>query len=185
MTGTTMQRRNPRYTLPVFLLTFCASATGALAAVEMPNRKPGLWEVKIDHAGGTMPSQTVQQCTDATTDKDMSTTFGPMTKDMCSKQDMQKTATGMTIDSTCKIGGMTSVSHMDVTGDFNSAYTVKMTSQNSGGPAGMPHETATTMNAKWLGDCKADQKPGDMIMPGDIKMNIKDLQKLQSMMPKQ
>ena len=80
---------------------------------------------------------------------------------------------------------MISVSHMDVTGDFNSAYTVKITSQNSGGPAGMPRQTATTMEAKWLGACKADQKPGDMIMPGGIKMNIKDLQKLLVAMPKQ
>ena len=163
-------------------MPFCATASAA--PVEMPNRKPGLWEVTINRSGGHIPSQTVQHCTDASTDKDMSGTFAPMTKDMCSKQDMQKTATGMTIDSTCNIGGMTSVSHMEVTGDFNSAYTVKMTSQNSGGPAGMPHETATTMEAKWLGACKADQKPGDMIMPGGIKMNIKDLQKMRDAMPK-
>ena len=181
-----MGRKHIRYVFPVFLVMLCAIATAALAApVEMPNRKPGLWEVAINRSGGHIPSQTVQHCTDATTDKDMSGTFAPMTKDMCSKQDMQKTATGMTIDSTCNIGGMTSVSHMEVIGDFNSAYTVKITSQNSGGPAGMPHETSTTMEAKWLGDCKADQKPGDMIMPGGIKMNIKDLQKLRGAMPKQ
>ena len=159
--------------------------TALAATLEMPNRRPGLWEVKINHADDKMPAQTVQQCTDATTDKDMTTSFGPMTKDMCSKQDMQKTSSGMTIDSTCNIGGMISVSHMDVTGDFNSAYTVKITSQNSGGPAGMPRQTATTMEAKWLGACKADQKLGDMIMPGGIKMNIKDLQKLLVAMPKQ
>ena len=178
-----MQRKQLRYLLPViFIASF--SATAFAAPVEMPNRKPGLWEVKINHGDGKMPAQTVQQCTDATTDKDMTTSFGPMTKDMCSKQDMQKTSSGMTIDSTCNIGGMTSVSRMEVTGDFNSAYTVKMTSQNSGGPTGMPHETATTMEAKWLGACKADQKPGDMIMPGGIKMNIKDLQKMRDAMPK-
>jgi len=178
-----MERKHIRYAVSFLLLTpLCAAAFAA--PVEMPNRKPGLWEVSINRSGGHIPSQTVQHCTDATTDKDMSGTFAPMTKDMCSKQDMQKTATGMTIDSTCNIGGMTSVSHMEITGDFNSAYTVKMTSQNSGGPAGMPHETATTMEAKWLGACKADQKPGDMIMPGGIKMNIKDLQKMRDAMPK-
>ena len=179
-----MERTQLRYVFPIFLLTiFCASAIAA--PVEMPNRKPGLWEIKINHSSAQIPAQTVRHCTDASTDKEMSGTFAPMTKDMCSKQDMQKTATGMTIDSTCNIGGMTSVSHMDVTGDFNSAYAIKMTSQNSGGPAGMPHETSTTMEAKWLGACKADQKPGDMIMSGGVKMNIKDLQKLRGAMPKQ
>ncbi len=171
-----MRRKHIRYAVPILLIAQCA-VTALAAPVEMPNRKPGLWEIKINHADGKMPAQTVQQCTDATTDKDMTTSFGPMTKDMCSKQDMQKTSSGMTIDSTCNIGGMTSVSHMEVTGDFNSAYTVKITC--------MPRETATSIDAKWLGACKADQKPGDMIMPGGIKMNIKDLQKLRDAMPKQ
>ena len=94
-----MRRTNIRYALSVFL--FAPYAVTALAAtLEMPNRRPGLWEVKINHADDKMPAQTVQQCTDATTDKDMTTSFGPMTKDMCSKQDMQKTSSGMTIDST-------------------------------------------------------------------------------------
>ena len=36
-----------------------------------------------------------------------------------------------------------------------------------------------TIEAKWLGACKADQKPGDMIMAGGRKMNIRDLQNCQ------
>jgi hypothetical protein len=34
-----------------------------------------------------------------------------------------------------------------------------------------------TMSAKWLGPCAADQRPGDMIMPNGMKINILDLQK--------
>jgi hypothetical protein len=34
-----------------------------------------------------------------------------------------------------------------------------------------------TMTAKWLGPCAAGQRPGDMIMPNGMKMNILDLQK--------
>ena len=40
------------------------------------------------------------------------------------------------------------------------------------------------MKAKWLGACHPDQKAGDMIMPGGIKINIKDMQQLQGMLPK-
>jgi hypothetical protein len=165
------------------VLMLCGVRAVSADPVEMPNRKPGLWEVKIN-AGAQMPAMTVQQCTDANTDKDMSTAFSPMAKEMCSKQDMKKTATGMTIDATCKIGGVDSTSHTEINGDFNSAYTVKVTTQNSGAPAGVPREASTTMEAKWAGPCKADQKPGDMIMPGGIKMNIKDMQALKDMVPK-
>ena len=43
----------------------------------------------------------------------------------------------------------------------------------------------TTIEAKWLGACKADQKPGDIVMPGGMKMNIKDMEKLKDLIPKQ
>jgi len=164
------------------IMMFCGGATAFADPVEMPNRKPGLWEVKIN-AGAQMPAMTMQQCTDANTDKDMSTTFSPMAKEMCSKQDMKKTATGMIIDSTCKIGGVDSTTHTEINGDFNSAYTVKVSTQSSSGPAGA-REASTMMEAKWAGPCKADQKAGDMIMPGGVKINIKDMQALKGMAPK-
>lgn len=161
---------------------FSPALSPALAETfDMPSRKAGLWEIKL-YTGST---QTVQQCLDATTDKEMASAFGPMSKEMCSKQDMKKTATGIVIDSVCKIGNMTSVSHAEYTGDFNSAYTMTMTAKNSGGPAVMPPETTTKMEAKWLGACKADQKAGDMIMPGGIKINIKDMKAMKAGAPKQ
>ena len=39
----------------------------------------------------------------------------------------------------------------------------------------MPAETDMTIEAKWLGACKADQKPGDIIMANGMKMNILDM----------
>ena len=154
-------------------------------AVEMPVRKAGLWEMKTVQTGSPMPEMTMQQCTDATTDKDMSSAFSPASKDSCSKQDIQKTATGYVTNSVCGVGGMTITSRSEITGDFNSAYTVKVTSHSQGGPAAVPRDSTTSIEAKWLGACKPDQKPGDIMMPGGIKMNIKDMEKLKGMMPKQ
>ena len=159
-------------------------ASGA-GAVELPVRKAGLWEMKVLRAGSSAPEMTMQQCTDPTTDKDMSTAFSPMGKEMCSKQDIQKTATGYVTDSVCGIAGVSIKSHGEITGDFNAAYTVKSTSQSQGGPAGVPRDSTTTIEAKWLGACKPDQRPGDIIMPGGMKMNIKDMEKLKGLMPKQ
>ncbi len=98
-------------------------------------RKAGLWEMKVLSGGSPSPEMTMQQCTDETTDKDMSTAMSPVAKEMCSKQDIQKTATGYVTDSVCGIAGMTINSHAEITGDFNSAYTVKSTSHSEGGRA--------------------------------------------------
>jgi hypothetical protein len=70
-----------------------------------------------------------------------------------------------------------------VTGDFNSAYSVKVTSHSDNAPAGAPRDADMTLQAKWLGACAADQKPGDIVMPGGFKMNITDMEKLKGMMP--
>jgi hypothetical protein len=153
----------------------------AAGAVDLPVRKAGLWEMKVLRAGSPSPEMTMQQCTDESTDKDMSTAMSPMAKEMCSKQEIQKTATGYVTDSICGIAGVTITSHAEITGDFNSAYTVKSTSRSERGPAG----GTTTIEAKWLGTCTADQKPGDIMMPGGMKMNIKDMEKLKAMIPKQ
>jgi hypothetical protein len=155
----------------------------AARADEMPLRKPGLWEMKIVKTGSALPEMTMQHCTDETTDKQMSTTFSPVAKEACSKRDIAKTATGYVADSVCSVGGATMTSHADVTGDFNSAYTVKSTAHSDKGAGGV-HDVTSTIEAKWLGPCKPDQKPGDIVMPGGFKMNIKDAEKLKNLLPK-
>jgi hypothetical protein len=154
-------------------------------AVDLPVRKAGLWEMKVLRTGSPVPDATMQHCTDETTDKEMSAAASPMAKEMCSKQDIQKTATGYVSDSVCGIAGMSIKSHAEIVGDFNSAYTVKSTSHSEGGPSGAVRDSTTTIEAKWLGACKADQKPGDILMPGGMKMNIKDMEKLKGLIPKQ
>ena len=69
------------------LLLVSCSAAGLLApisadALELPVRKAGLWEMTVqDATGAPKPEMTMQQCTDETTDKDMSTSFSPMAKE--------------------------------------------------------------------------------------------------------
>jgi hypothetical protein len=157
-----------------------ALAPTIASAVDYPTRKAGLWEMTMTMTSGR--SMTMQQCTDPSVDKDMIANASPNMQQICTRSDLQKTATGYASDSTCKFGAMTTVSHTEVAGDFNAAYTVTVTGHNSGGPAGMPADTNMTMSAKWLGACKADQTAGDMIMPGGMKMNVKDMQKMRNMM---
>ena len=45
-------------------------------------------------------------------------------------------------------------------------------------------ESHPWFEAKWLGACKPDQKPGDIVMPGGFKMNVRDMDKLKALLPK-
>jgi len=165
-----------------YLLFAIAAATGAQAD-ELPLRKAGLWEMKVETAGSPMPKITMQQCTDESVDKELNNNASPMLKQICSKQELRKTATGFVSESVCEVGGMTMTTHAETTGDFNSAYTVKSTSRVQGEAAGAAgREVNATVEAKWLGACKADQKPGDIMMPGGIKMNVKDMAKLKDLL---
>lgn len=178
-----MRRFVPIFSAVALLSAPLLSMAPAIAdPIELPARKPGLWEMKMLANSGT-PGMTMQHCTDESTDKFMNTTFSPMAKEMCSKNEMTKTATGYVTDSVCNIGGVASTSHAEITGDFNSAYTMKVTSQSEGGPKGSPRNTTMQLEAKWLGACKPDQKPGDIMMPGGMKMNVKDLENMKAMRP--
>jgi hypothetical protein len=161
------------------LIALGVLSTGHAAALDLPARKAGLWEMKMAFENRNLPAQTMEHCIDAETDKLMNSMGGNTRDDMCSKQDIQKVGNTIVVDSVCKIGAATMTSHGVVSGDFNSAYTVKVTSKREGPAApGMPPsgETSMTIAAKWLGACKADQKPGDIIMAGGRKMNVRDMQ---------
>lgn len=171
-----------RLLLVAFAFVIVVGLAPTLAgAVDYPTRKAGLWELTMTMTSGR--TMTMSHCTDPSIDKDMIANANPSTQQACTRSDLQKTATGYASDSTCKFGATTTVSHSEIAGDFNAAYTVTVTGHNSGGPSGVPADTNMTMAAKWIGPCKADQKPGDMIMPGGMKMNVKDLQNMRGMVP--
>jgi hypothetical protein len=145
----------------------------ALAA-ELPSRKPGLWQVKTSIENSNAPARAIQQCIDATTDQMMQSSAGPFAPAACPRRDVQTSANSITIDSTCTVGGKTATAHSVVTGSFDSAYTMTVTSQSEDIPGG---KMIMTMDAKWLGPCTADQKPGDIVMGNGVKVNLPELQK--------
>jgi len=163
---------------PAIILAAAFIAAPA-AAQDMPSRKAGLWEMTMTFEGRGAPPQTMQQCIDAATDKAMQDMSQGVRGQGCSKRESKKVGDTIVFDSVCSMGAGTTTSHGVVSGDFNSAYTVKINSKREGGPPakGMPAETNMAVEAKWVGACKADQKPGDIIMANGTKMNVTDMQK--------
>jgi Protein of unknown function (DUF3617) len=154
-------------------LVVLAGVLPALAA-ELPARKAGLWEVKTSFENRNGAGPTIQQCIDASTDQMMQSSAGPLAQAACTRRDIQKSGDTITMDSTCALGGKTATSYAVITGSFESAYTMTVTSQSDSLPGG---KMTMTMAAKWLGPCAADQKPGDMIMGNGLKINILEMQK--------
>ena len=168
--------------LIVGLLVFAAPALAPALALDMPARKAGLWEIKMNFVGRNLPAQVVRHCIDQATDKLMNAQYGGAAQGACSKQDMKNSGGTITIDSVCKFGDATTTSHAVITGSFDSAYTMKITSTREGGRAlpGMAPgaETHMSIEAKHLGPCEAGQRPGDMMMSNGVKVNILDLPKM-------
>ena len=167
-----------RFAVIAAVMLFAAPAI----ALDLPARKPGLWELKMTFQGNSrLPVQTMKQCTDASSDRLMTYNFGGSAEKNCQKQDISRSGNSIVIDSVCSFGGLIATSHAVVSGDFNSAYTVEVTSQREGGrpipgvsPTGEMH---MTIAATWLGACAAGQRPGDIIMSNGVTMNVLDMQK--------
>jgi hypothetical protein len=165
------------------VLALCLAGAAPALALDLPARKPGLWEVKMTFVGRNIPVQTIRECIDAQTDKLMNSNFsGAAVGQVCSKQELTRSGATLTVDSICTINGATTTSHAVVTGSFDSGYTVDVNSTREGGPplpgvANGAHTSHMTVAANWLGPCQPGQRPGDMMMGNGITMNVLDLQK--------
>jgi hypothetical protein len=157
-----------------FVTIFAMISSNPACADELPSRKPGLWEVKTSIDNRNAPPLVIRQCIDAATDQMMLSIAGPYSHDVCPKRTVQKSADSITIDSACTFQGKAATAHAVVSGSFDSAYTMTVTSQSEAAPGST---IAMRMEAKWLGPCAADQKPGDMIFANGVKANILDAQK--------
>ena len=163
---------------PVLALSIAAAAILPAAAQDIPKRKTGLWEINMGRAGshgsgGRM--STITQCVDSAKD-DMGRQMGQeMAREhKCSQTNMQRTPGGLSFESTCEFNGTKMKSKTAITGDFSSSYTVDIHTAYDPPIAGRAEGT-TTMEAKYLGACKAGQRAGDMTMPGGMTMNIYDM----------
>lgn len=122
-------------------------AATPVQADELPLRKPGLWEMTAEDGMYT------EECTDATVDKMM---MQGERAEKCRSQ-VRKTAAKYIYERKCADRELSI--QLEYSGDFNSAYKKKVT---AGG-------TSKTIAAKWLGACRSDQKPGNIIHFKDPK----------------
>ena len=80
--------------------------------------------------GRNTPAHVSQHCVDAETDKLMSS-FGTGSQGCVFEDGDQKVGDTYVIDSVCKMGPSTNTAHSVIAGDFNSAYSVKVSSETA------------------------------------------------------
>lgn len=141
----------------------------SLAAPDLPKRKAGLWEhrMQMSQTGGFTHS--VHVCTDGRMD-DMAMQQGASN---CSKLDIRQQGDRMTVESVCQAGGSTATSRGSFSGDFTSHIAGQITTTFSPPLNGM-RQNVMQIDARWLGPCQPGQQPGDVIMqglPGGINLN--------------
>jgi hypothetical protein len=166
--------KNPLLIAAVASTLFLVSTA---AAEDIPPRKAGLWEMETSMPGMPQKMPSAKQCIDGTTDnmmRDMSQVGGGTT---CSKKETKKEGESYVTDSVCSMNGTTITSHTITSGDFTKSYHVESASTMNPPLMGRS-ETKIAVDAKYLGDCEAGQKPGDIIMSTGQKMNIADLKNM-------
>lgn len=175
---------------PVTAAVLLAFVAGAAGAADMPKRKSGLWEMKTQMDGMASPSS-MQMCVDQNTDNVMQERAA-REKPNCSVMDVNRSGGKTTIHSVCKHENMTITSDAVITGDFDAGYKSDMKIHYTPPQHGMS-DMHMIQEAKWLGPCKAGQKPGDLMMSGmggvpGGKVNVQEMMKdpqIQEMMKRQ
>jgi hypothetical protein len=154
-------------------------AASSVLGQDFPKRKSGLWQIQTSssnagRAAGQAHTADVQMCIDEKTDNAVQQQAAGMTKQNCSKQDIKKSGGQIVVDSVCKFGQTTATTHSVFTGSFDSSYKVETKSTYDPPLMGMK-EGGATIEARWLGPCKPDQRPGDMILGNGMKINMNDV----------
>jgi len=148
-------------------------AKPAALADANPMQKPGLWEIATAIPG--MPKGIVSQlCVDQGLSGRMAEIgMKGMGDTQCSQSNISKAGSTVDVDSVCQMSGRTVTSHIHMEMISDSEYHQIITSTMTP-PISGDGKTETTVIGKRTGDCPADMKGGDMVIPGGMKMNMYD-----------
>jgi hypothetical protein len=184
-----MQRPGPRFSRsfrpsPAAAFAFVVVAAVALAAApaaaqDYPTLKAGQWELTSTTSQAPDKPAKSTYCIDASVQKEMAGFGEGMRKEMCSKSTMKREGNRYVGESECMLGNTTmkSRSVMTLTGD--SSYRTEARATYDPPFMGMK-ESATTVEARYVGACRDGLVPGDLVTATGQKINVKQLQEMRA-----
>ena len=155
--------------LPLILAAFFAQAQ------DVPKRKSGLWEVKRTTARTEGKQRIVQLCIDEASDNAFRQLAEGMRSESCKTEKVRRDGDRLLVDAVCNLGRaqVTAKTQAVITGKFDSAYKIESKSTYDPPMRGKA-EGSALLEARWLGACKPDQRPGDYILANGVKLRVSD-----------
>jgi hypothetical protein len=154
-----------------FAIAAAVIFVGAQAsAADFPARRAGLWDVTVTMQGMNLPARTNKMCIDAATDAKLMNLGMASKEAKCTSMNVSGMGNVRTVDSVCHMNGGEQKNHIVMTYAGNGAYHMDMQSQFSPPVAGH-NQSHIMQDAKWIGPCPPDMKPGDMMING-MKINM-------------
>jgi hypothetical protein len=167
-------------TRQILAIAAISAACASAMAVDLPTRKPGVWEITINIGNPKIPPRVEKVCIDAATDQLLYKVGAGASQKMCGKVDVHTASGKVTVDSECQIGGTKATSHSVTTMMGDSAYHTDTNVHYEPAMFGKSDATST-QDAKWIAACPADMRAGDVVvqpsamMPVPMKMNLNDM----------
>jgi Protein of unknown function (DUF3617) len=157
------------------LFLILISVAIAAQAQDVPQRKSGLWEITRTTVRTQGKPRITQWCIDQKSDNAVHQLAEGMRNEVCAIDKMSRDGDKLVVDGVCQLGmtGATAKTHAVITGKFDSAYKVESRSTFEPPVFGKSEGTGV-ISARWTGPCKADQKPGDVILENGRKVHVSD-----------
>lgn len=165
-----------RLALLISAISAATIATSASAAdVQLPLRKAGKWEqaTTMDE-GGKKHEQTLTICIDGDMERNTAAASDEEHKRSCSKYEVKKQGDAVVIDATCNMNQRDVDSHTEMSGDFQTAFTVKIDSTTSGiqNQQSVSVKRTIEQKGKYLGESCGDLKAGEAMGSDGTKVMV-------------
>jgi hypothetical protein len=175
MTATSKVIHQSLLTLSLLFSMGVYSAESTITSEQIfPKRKAGLWQVKaagLEQAGMPPTLFCVGEITDSANHH---IDRKPGVLGSCTLGAFKQAQGGWLAESICKDSRTTVKSQAVLTGDLNTEYRIDTLVTYLPAIAGTRKTDQDSLIAKLVGPCAANQKPGDLVVPGMGTLNLTD-----------
>jgi hypothetical protein len=167
------QRKPRAIALGACCMLAAAHAVPALAA-DPPVLKSGLWEVTRVNSQQPDHKSVTTMCLDESVQAQMREFGMGAAKEMCSQNERSFAGNRMTLSATCKMGPTTMKTTAVMVFNGNTSYHMDGSSTFDP-PMLNTSQVRTTIDARWVGACRAGQQVGDVTLETGQTINIKQM----------